>query len=218
MPIPFLIPEAPSVVAITKEGKQAANYKYYFYQDANILNMYYLTVIANEKMKPISGTYSREPETFDAEGVKVRLPASYHVYDVDAGEYVGYVDSFELGLFNSRRAATFSLLPYRVRAFNLQAGLSEGRILSYFAELIPEGSAAYGGMHVVRLEVFDPEGRMRREYSLNLALTRGRGSGALQLAVSDAPGTWQMKATDIATGMTESVTFTLSSEFETLGR
>jgi len=205
------------LVAITREGKQVANYKYYLYRDPNVLNMFYLCVIANEKMKPVSGTYLREPEAIDGEGVKVQLPGSYHVYDVNTGEYIGYVDSFELGLSNSRRAAIFSLLPYRVGAFNLQAGVSGRRVLSYLVELTPQGSAAYGGMHVVRLEVYDPQGRLRREYSLNLALTRGRGSGALQLAVSDPPGTWQVKATDVATGVAKSVTFTLSSEFEPVG-
>jgi hypothetical protein len=205
-------------VTITKDEKPLSDYKYYLFQDPNVLNMLYLSIIPNERMKPISADYRREPYPLKTRGAMVQLPGTYHVYDMDTQRYIGNVESFELDEIDPRRAANFALLPYRIRAFNLQAGVSGNRVLSYFVELIPESTAAYGGEHVVRLEVFDSKGELRREYSLNLVLVRGRGSGALQLAASDPAGRWQVKAADIASGEKATATFTITSEFEQFER
>jgi hypothetical protein len=205
-------------VRITKDGRPLAQCRYYLFQDPTVRNMLYLSIIPNDRMKRPSADYRREPYPLKTRGAMVRLPGTYHVYDMDNQTYIGSVDSFELDEIDPQRAATFALLPYRIRAFNLEAGVSADRILSYFVELVPESLAAYGGEHVVRLEVFDPKGTLRQEYCLNLQLVRGRSSGGLQLAVSDPAGTWQVKAADIASGEKATATFTLASEFEPLMR
>ena len=54
--------------------------------------------------------------------------------------------------------------------------------------------------HVVKMEVFAPNGEKQFAYSTNLDVKHGQGAGQFRLALSDAPGTWRLVATDVMSG------------------
>ncbi len=55
---------------------------------------------------------------------------------------------------------------------------------------------------VVRLEVFDPAGRLARHYSSNVDIVDGKGQARIPFALSDATGTWRVRASDVISGLT----------------
>ncbi len=56
---------------------------------------------------------------------------------------------------------------------------------------------------VVRVEVFDPAGRLVRHYSHNVTIHKGRASFRIPWALNDAPGTWRVRARDVISGLTQ---------------
>jgi hypothetical protein len=57
---------------------------------------------------------------------------------------------------------------------------------------------------VVRLEVFDPSGKLVRHYSGNVTVNDGRAQFAIPFAMNDAPGQWQVRARDVISGLSAS--------------
>jgi hypothetical protein len=63
-------------------------------------------------------------------------------------------------------------------------------------------------LSVVRVEVFDPAGRLARYYSSNLTLRDGQGSFQIPFAISDAKGAWRVHARDVISGLTAETVIT----------
>jgi hypothetical protein len=61
-------------------------------------------------------------------------------------------------------------------------------------------------LSVVRLEVFDPAGRLARHYSGNMTVRDGKASFQVPFALSDASGAWRVRARDVVSGLTAEVT------------
>jgi hypothetical protein len=55
---------------------------------------------------------------------------------------------------------------------------------------------------VVRLEVFDPAGKLVRHYCGNVTVRDGRASYAIPFAMNDASGAWRVRARDVVSGLT----------------
>ena len=55
---------------------------------------------------------------------------------------------------------------------------------------------------VVRLEVFDPAGKPARHYSGNVTVRDGRAVFHIPFALSDAAGSWRVRARDVVSGLT----------------
>jgi len=55
---------------------------------------------------------------------------------------------------------------------------------------------------VVRLQVFDPSGRLVRYYSSNVTVIDGRAEFAISFALNDAKGNWKVQARDVISGLT----------------
>jgi hypothetical protein len=55
---------------------------------------------------------------------------------------------------------------------------------------------------VVHVEVFDPEGRLVREYSGNADMVDGAGRFEIPFALSDVRGPWRIRARDVISGLT----------------
>ena len=55
---------------------------------------------------------------------------------------------------------------------------------------------------MVRVEVFDPAGKMARHYSGNVTVRNGRAAFHIPFALNDAPGAWRVRARDVVSGLT----------------
>lgn len=60
-------------------------------------------------------------------------------------------------------------------------------------------------LSVIRIEVVDPAGRVARQYSGNVTLKDGQAAYEIPFALSDASGTWRVRARDIVSGLTGEV-------------
>jgi len=57
-------------------------------------------------------------------------------------------------------------------------------------------------LSVVRVEVLDPQGRLVRPYTGNITVRGGRAQFEIPFALSDAPGSWRIRARDVVSGLT----------------
>ncbi len=146
--------------------------------------------------------YTNEVATLPGpERVTIALPVEGHLYDVRAGKYLGRKDSLSTGL-QAGVAQLYALLPYRVEAVELTAPreVAPGQRVSYAAQISTDGEGP--GPHIVHVSVLGPDGAERAWYAGNLQADGGRGRGEFTFALDDTPGTWTIRATDVATGVT----------------
>ncbi len=133
--------------------------------------------------------------------VTVTLPMKAHVYDVRAGEYIGHRSELETQL-QPGIAHLYALLPYRIDEVDIAAPneASADERVTYAVQLSTDtGTPA---PHIVRVSVLGPDGEQRAWYADNLQVEGGRAHGQFRFALDDTPGTWTIRAREIATGRT----------------
>jgi len=130
-----------------------------------------------------------------------------HVYDVRAGEYLGYADAITTNLTPSV-AKLYALLPYRVRSVSVDAPnrvqAGDGGDIN-----VSIGANSALGQHVVHIDVAGPDGVARAYYSQNLLVENGDAECRIEFALNDQPGDWEIIATDVATGVSGRSVITL---------
>lgn len=132
--------------------------------------------------------------------VRVRFPASTHLYDLREGRYIGHTDT-DKQLLETGQCCIYSLMPYRVDAVQVtprRASIQAGRALEYRVAIRTDGPDARE--HVFRVDVVGPDGPCRH-YASQFTAEGGVATGVISLALNDAAGEWQIRATDIATGV-----------------
>ena len=100
-----------------------------------------------------------------------------------------------------------AVLPYQLKQVAI-AGPTKataGETLSF--ELALETAAGRAGRHVLRLEVFAPDGAAQPALGANIEAVDGAATHALPLALNSAAGTWKITARDVASGATGKALF-----------
>ncbi|MEI6502617.1 MAG: hypothetical protein WCP21_16530, partial [Armatimonadota bacterium] len=139
-----------------------------------------------------------------ARPVTIYFGRKAHVYDVRAGRYLGEVATYKTQL-TPGVAQLYALLPYKLGTVSVttNAQAKAGVAASYAVKLaVPAVSVA----HIVRVDVFGPDGKERPWYAANLSATQGAAQGTVNFALDDQPGAWKIVATDVATGVTGAAT------------
>ena len=146
----------------------------------------------------------RQPDPMDLEKLDaytLRLPAKAHLYDCRNRKYLGEGQAFEIrpvmGL-----PSVYAALGYRVTGLTLPtSGRAKlgGRAV---ARVLISGTEGEMGEHVVQVDVLDPTGKRREEYSRNVVVSSGRAEFHFPLALNDPTGSYKLTATDAATGTT----------------
>jgi hypothetical protein len=67
---------------------------------------------------------------------------------------------------------------------------------------LEDSAGAPVDLSAVRVEVFDPAGRLVRYYSSNVTVRDGRATFDIPFAMSDASGAWRVRARDAISGLT----------------
>ena len=131
--------------------------------------------------------------------LKVSFSKPEYIYDVLAGEYLGKTAEIDLNLA-SGRIGLYALLPYRVTELGVNVGKSyrPGDRVDIKATL--RATTKRIGRHVIHFELLNPQGVLVRHYAQNIVADNGRAKASIQLALSDMPGQWTVKATDVASG------------------
>ncbi|MFH0963624.1 MAG: beta-galactosidase trimerization domain-containing protein, partial [Planctomycetota bacterium] len=147
-----------------------------------------------DELDQISATRSAE--------VTLELDAERHVYDVFAGRYLGEMREVKRTV-KPGVPQLLAALSYRVEGVTLALGNDapkQGEELSITATVKTDGAPA--GLHVLRLEFTDPEGKVVKEYTRKVCAEGGRWAGSIPLSLDEKPGEWKVRAYDVATGVT----------------
>jgi len=150
----------------------------------------------------------RAGTTETAVDAEVVLDGEAVTYDVRAGQCLGKVDRFTAA-FAPDRGKLYARLPYHVRSVSVRPAVTKaqpGDVVKLGLAL--ETLAATGpGRHWFRVEVFGPEGELRRHYADNVAVVDGVGEATVPLALNDGAGVWRVTARDLASGVSGSAAF-----------
>jgi hypothetical protein len=124
------------------------------------------------------------------------------VYNVRAGTHLGQVTS-DTTTLEPWSPAVYALLPYRVSGVEISAPAKarRGEIVPVRLAIRRDGAGTVGH-HVLRVDVFGPDGALRTFYSRNLDADAGRAEMTIPFALNDAPGSWRLRVRDVATGTT----------------
>jgi hypothetical protein len=142
------------------------------------------------------------------ERVHIALPAKGHWYDLRAHKYLGVVGEIRTTL-READPKLYALLPYKVEGITLAltGGGRPGDRVEYSAKVRAGGARPV--RHVLRIEVFGPDGKKRPLYSGNVDARAGAGKGRFTLALNDQKGRWRVVATDVFSGVKADRTWTV---------
>jgi len=140
----------------------------------------------------------------------VHLPEGFHVYDVRGAKALGQVSTVRTTI-DPWTPLVFTLSPTPIGGLKLQApsSLQRGRKAEIEPQIEDQPVAAQP--RIVRLEVFDPAGRLVEHYSGNVRVEGERGRLEIPFAWNDSPGAWRIRARDIASGASAETTLQVSS-------
>lgn len=150
----------------------------------------------------ISATWSRD--------VTLRLDKALHVYDVLERKYLGRVQEIPRTV-KPGVPQVFAALPYRVEAVSLVLEtntLAQGEKLNLSAAIKTSGADA--GLHILRVELTDPDGQPVKHYTQKLRADAGGCSGSIQLGLNEKAGDWKITARDIATSVSARTAVTVT--------
>ena len=130
-----------------------------------------------------------------------------HVYDVLAGKYLGDMNSVDRTV-SPTIPHLLVTLPYKVEAVSVEPAddtLSQGEELSFDATVETDGTEP--GLHVLRIELTDPDGETAGMYTQKVKAEGGKYAGSIALSFNEKPGDWKLTARDVATGVAGTTTF-----------
>ena len=164
-------------------------------------------VCVNAENGDFGAVYNSYPD------LNVQLPASGHVYDVRAGQYLGYRNNITFDL-NPGDAHLWASLPYKVNDIKISGpdSLPRGATATFSLRIIPDHTEAAVGLHVFHVELIDPAGRTVKAYSANATAQAGRTQLTIPLALNDLAGLWRVVVQDVASNLTAQKTFILGPE------
>jgi hypothetical protein len=190
--------EAP--VKITVNGQPHRCVEVVRFQDAGIQ---YVTLLSDEQPVP-----EKVPESV------VRFPREAYIYDVRKGEFLGFGQEIRTHI-KSARAQVYALSPYKIQelAVETESHYRQGDVVKY--DVVVISGTLTPRRHCVRIDVFDPQGKVCPWYGKNLfAGYAGIGSGEISLAENDMTGRWTITAKDITSGMQQSASFVVQPKSE----
>ena len=157
-------------------------------------------------------TDAHREKASETRDVVLRLPRRMHVYDTLAGQYLGFASDINRTV-RPGRVQILSALPYEVSKIRVNIGAvqaQQGATLDYDIEIHTDPHKTTPGMHIIRVELTDPDGKIVDHYSLNVRADAGACRGRLRLALNEKCGDWMLLATDVATGVYARSTLTVT--------
>lgn len=130
-----------------------------------------------------------------------------HIYNVRLHSYLGFTDSITAGIL-STEAKLFALLPERIEGLDIKSVKTDyhpGEIVSLDVKIMPETLANIS--LAVQFEVLK-DSKLVPEYSKNIVV-RGALQHALHLALNQEKGKYTLRLTEIISGHTQEVSFSV---------
>ena len=128
----------------------------------------------------------------------LKLPASYHCYDLRTGVDLGQGQTVPVTL-DPQRATLVAALPYTVDRVQVKVR----RTNPYGAFQVSAKIETLGGSsarHVFHLEISDAKGQVLPYYTRNLVADKGEWSGELLLGLNEPAGNYRLTVRDVLSG------------------
>ncbi|NIA03242.1 MAG: hypothetical protein GWP12_01700 [Nitrospirae bacterium] len=138
------------------------------------------------------------------EEIKVLVDQTVNLYDVRNKKYLGEGNEFKISL-KSSVPELFALVSGKIDNIEVDApvNLSPGEKVELTFKLT--GTGVSDLKSVVRVDVFNPEGKVVNYYSKNYDIANGSGSFSFDLALNEQPGTWKIRLTEAISGIEKEV-------------
>ena len=144
--------------------------------------------------------------------VTIGLPRDACVYDVRARQSIGRCRTLETTLVPGD-PKLYALLPYTVRSVTAKpspASVKAGATIALEVTL-DTSTGTLAGSHCLRVELIGPNGKPVAHYAQNVLTDKPVTTVAVELAVNDPPGRWQVGVRDVATGQSAAVPLTVTA-------
>ena len=179
-----------SRVRVERDGKSLLNYETAIFRNGPIE---YLLVLR-----------SMTVTTFDTDAkIDIVLPKEYFLYNVRQRAFTGLGNRIEAEILPGD-AVFYALSPYEIQGIRIETdrdAYAGGQPVRCRLAVMAD-KAAGGADHVIRLEVYDPAGKLSVPYTTNIVAKAGRAEHVLPLALNDTLGRWTLKVRDVASGKT----------------
>ncbi len=182
------------------DGKPLANMKVASFQDGE--NWYY-GIRANGKItQDQEGAIRISGISFSGGELKadLGLANARHLYDVRKGLYLGQTKKAGIA-WAPWQATVIASLPYKVLKVEPKVTPQKDTALAFAYEGTVNVDSGKAGRHVIRLDVYGPNGAYYDIYSKTFEAPSGTAKGILRLAENDLEGAWKLVFTDAASGV-----------------
>ena len=136
----------------------------------------------------------------------IQFQQAAHIYDVMAGQYLGYGASAEVELASAARL--FAALPSKIDGIavsGVNARYNPGAAIEMTADL--KVMAATGHTSVLHVSIRRPGGQSLPCFEQNCLAPKGSASCCIPLALDEAPGPYELVVADVASGVNTAVPF-----------
>jgi hypothetical protein len=136
--------------------------------------------------------------------LRVIPPRSGHIYDLRTNEYMGQHDTFVVTVA-LEGFGVYAVTPYRiekpdmtVRVTQVQGG---NALIECQVTVSPQAAAAE--RHVVRLQLFAPDGSEWKDFNVNSVAENGAFTHVFTLPLNAPQGAWTVKAREAISGLSD---------------
>ena len=146
--------------------------------------------------------------------VVMKLPQRYHLYDILNGTYLGHVKEVPQRLHQGG-VQLLCALPYEVESVTVVTNPSpvpQGADLTFSATIDVAGADVQPGLHILRIELVDPDGQMVEHYLRKVRAESGVYEDSISLSLNEREGEWRLHVTDVSTGIEGDAPFTVHSK------
>lgn len=188
-----------AVVAVAdKDGKDFVGVNSFFFKRGKVRYLGCLPYM--QKLLKFNGM---KPEP-----AKIKLNEKAHIYDVLDGKYLGYGDEINTE-FTWIRPKLYSLLAHKTQPPDVEMNsdsIAPGKEVKVKVGIKGDGEL---GDHVLRVEIFYPDGKLYAPYCRNLLACGGKAEFSFNTALNDPAGKYKLVVKDVTTGQKSERAFSI---------
>ncbi len=140
--------------------------------------------------------------------INLHIDQPVHLYDIRNKKYLGEGNDFKINL-KASVPELYGLVSGKIDNIRVDApsSINPGEKVELNFELTGTGISDLRS--VVRVDVYDPDGKVMNYYSKNCDIVDGSGSYSFDLALNEQHGLWNIRVTEVISGVQKEVSITV---------
>jgi len=145
--------------------------------------------------------------------LRVTPPRSGHIYDLRTNEYLGRQDTFEVTMA-LEGLRVYAVTPYRIEKpeMTVRVTQAQGGNAQIECRVTVSPRLAAAERHVVRLQLFAPDGSEWKDFNVNRVAENGAFTHVFTLPLNAPEGTWTVHAREAISGLSAKKVLTVKSK------